>query len=88
MRYRMPTYGLKGMVVAIASDKHNMSKYLDVDLVEKIKKQTEPLELWQELRVFQRHIRSPVGYHHRNFERNHLKTSGKIVLILLVQHSW
>lgn len=37
MRYRMPTYEFEGMVVAMASQKHYMSLYMDVDLVEKYK---------------------------------------------------
>ena len=35
MRYNMPTYQLDEVIAAMASQKHYMSLYLDVDLVEK-----------------------------------------------------
>lgn len=37
MRYRMPTYEYKQVFVSMASQKHYMSLYLDVSLVEKHK---------------------------------------------------
>jgi uncharacterized protein YdhG (YjbR/CyaY superfamily) len=37
MRYNMPTYEMDEIVVAMASQKHYISIYLDVELVEKYK---------------------------------------------------
>jgi uncharacterized protein YdhG (YjbR/CyaY superfamily) len=43
MRYKMPTYELDEVVVAMASQKHYISVYLDVDLVEKHKSELSHL---------------------------------------------
>ena len=43
MRYNMPTYEFDEVVVAMASQKHYMSLYLDVDLVDKYKNELSHL---------------------------------------------
>ena len=43
MRYNMPTFELDEVVVAMASQKHYMSLYLDVELVEKYKNELSHL---------------------------------------------
>lgn len=44
MRYRMPTYELNEVILAVASQKNYMSLYLDVDLVGKYKAELAGLD--------------------------------------------
>jgi uncharacterized protein YdhG (YjbR/CyaY superfamily) len=54
MRYRMPTYELDGVVCSFASQKHYMSLYMDVGLVEKYKEELEGLDVGKSCIRFKR----------------------------------
>ena len=54
MRYRMPTYELDGVVCSFASQKHYMSLYMDVGLVEKHKEELEGLDVGKSCIRFKR----------------------------------
>ena len=45
MLYRMPTYELDEVVCALASQKHYISLYMDVDLVEEHRKELDHLDV-------------------------------------------
>ncbi len=54
MRYRMPTYELDEVVCSFASQKHYMSLYLDVGLVEEHRKQLGKLDVGKSCVRFKR----------------------------------
>jgi uncharacterized protein YdhG (YjbR/CyaY superfamily) len=54
MRYCMPTYELDGVLCSFASQKHYMSLYMDVRLVEKHKAELEHLDVGKSCIRFKR----------------------------------
>ena len=54
MRYNMPTYEKDDMVCALASQKHYISLYMDVDLVEEHKKELKHLDVGKSCIRFKR----------------------------------
>lgn len=55
LRYRMPTYEYQGGVLcAFASQKHYMSLYMDVDLVERHRKELDGLDVGKSCIRFKR----------------------------------
>ena len=54
MRYRLPTYELDGVLCSFASQKHYMSLYMDVRLVEKHKAELEHLDVGKSCIRFKR----------------------------------
>lgn len=54
MRYKMPTYEKDEVVCALASQKHYISLYMDVDLVEEHKKGLEHLDVGKSCIRFKR----------------------------------
>ena len=54
MRYRMPTYELDDVLCSFASQKHYMSLYMDVDLVEKHKEELGHLDVGKSCIRFKR----------------------------------
>jgi uncharacterized protein YdhG (YjbR/CyaY superfamily) len=62
MRYRMPTYELEGGVLcSIASQKHYMSLYMDVELVEKHREELAGLNVGKSCIRFTRLERLPLN---------------------------
>jgi uncharacterized protein YdhG (YjbR/CyaY superfamily) len=54
MRYRMPTYELDDVLCSFASQKHYMSLYMDVDLVERHRQEVGHLDVGKSCIRFKR----------------------------------
>lgn len=61
MRYRMPTYELGGTICAMASQKHYLSLYVDVELLEKHRPALAHLDLGKSCIRFKKLEDLPLG---------------------------
>jgi len=69
MRYNMPTFEVDDVVVAMASQKHYMSLYLDVEFVEKYKNELSHLNCGKSCVRFKRLSDLPLGTIKKSLQR-------------------